>query len=70
MECQEEMVQGLPEEAREQEGALAAVVAVAGWVVVDSGQGENVFAPVVVSRLPISRVLPVMRFNVPNVGHQ
>ena len=64
------MVQDLPEEARERGEALDAVVVVQGWVVVDSGQGENVFAPIVVSRLPISRVLRVMRFSVPNVGHQ
>lgn len=64
------MVQGLVEEARGQEGALDAVVVVAGWAAVDSGQGENAFALTVVSRLPISRVLPVMRFSVPNVGHQ
>jgi len=64
------MVQGLPEEARERGEALDAVVVVAGWAAVDSGQGENVFAPIVVSRLPISRVLPAMRFSVPNVGHQ
>jgi len=64
------MVQDLPEKARAQEGALDAVVAVAGWVVVDSGQGENVSALIVVSRLPISRVRRVMRFSAPNVGHQ
>lgn len=64
------MVQGLPEEARERGEALDAVVVVAGWAAVDSGQGENVFAPIVVSRLSISRVLRVMRFSVPNVGHQ
>ncbi len=64
------MVQDLPEEARERGEALDAVVVVQGWVVVDSGQGENVFVLIVVSRLPISRVLRVMRFSVPNVGHQ
>ena len=64
------MAQDRPGEARGQEGALDGAVAVAGWVAVDSGQGENVFAPIVVSRLPISRVLRVMRFSVPNVGHQ
>ena len=64
------MVQDLPEKVRERGEASDAVVAVQGWVVVDSGQGENVFAPIVVSRLPISRALRVMRFSVPNVGHQ
>ena len=64
------MVQGLPEEARERGEALDAVVVVAGWAAVDSGQGENVFAPIVVSRLPISKALPAMRFSVPYVGHQ
>jgi len=64
------MVQDLPEEARERGEALDEVVVVQGWVVVDSRQGENAFAPIVVSRLPISRVLPVMRFSAPNVGPQ
>jgi hypothetical protein len=64
------MVQVHEVKAQELEGALDVVVVAAGWVAVDSGQGENVFAPIVVLRLPISRVLPVMRFSVPNVGHQ
>ncbi|UCG64664.1 MAG: hypothetical protein JSW12_18935 [Deltaproteobacteria bacterium] len=58
------MARDLPEGAREPEEALDAVVAV------DSEQGENALAQIVVSRLPISRALRVMRFSAPNVGHQ
>jgi len=46
------MVQDLPEEAREQEGASGGAVAVAGWVAKDSEWVENVSAPVVVIGLP------------------
>ena len=46
------MAQDRPGEAREQEEALDGAVAVAGWVAVDSGQGENVSAPIVAIGLP------------------
>ena len=64
------MAQELLEKAREPEGALDGAVVVAGWVAMDSEQGENAYAQIVAIRLPINRVSPVMRLSVPNAGQQ
>ena len=46
------MAQGLPEEARELEGALDEAEVVAEWAAVDSERVENAYAPIVAIELP------------------
>jgi len=50
------MAQDLPKEAREPEDASDGAVVVAGWMAVDSEQGENAYALTAVPRLLINWV--------------
>lgn len=69
MECQEEMAQGLPEEAREPKGASDRAVAGEGWVAVGSVWVENAYAQIAVIEQLTKEVRPVTSLIVPNAGH-
>jgi hypothetical protein len=70
MSCREEMAQDQRAEAREPAGASDGVEVVVGWAARASGWAGNAHAPIVVTGLPIRRVLPAPSFSVQNAEHQ